>query len=195
MSYYSGQIEDHFFNPRNVGELEEADAVGDVCSLTCGAIVRLSLRIEPSSQMINEAKFKAIGCRALIASASRLTEVVKGMIIGEAARLTESEIAEMIGGAPPEKRPCVALCQEALHAAAVHYRKVTLEEWTGEEALICTCFGVSEKSIERMIRTRSLQTIEQVTKACNAGGGCRSCHPLIEDLLEDYWRTVGARMV
>jgi NifU-like protein len=113
------------------------------------------------------------------------------MVVGEAARLSESEIAEKFGGVPQDRLHCVALCCEALHEAAVQYRQTTLEEWTGEEALICTCFGVSEKSIERVIHTGSLHTTEQVTRACNAGGGCGSCHPLIEDILEDYWRTGG----
>jgi NifU-like protein len=124
-----------------------------------------------------------------------LTEIIKGMVIGEAARLSEKEIAEDFGGCvvPQNRKHCVALCREALHEAAVHYRRTTLEEWAGEEALICTCFGVSERSIERVIHTRSLRTIEQVTGACNAGGGCGSCHPLIEDILEDYWRTESAK--
>ena len=74
----------------------------------------------------------------------------------------------------------------------MHYRQTTLEEWAGEEVLICTCFGVSEKTIERVIQTCSLHTVKEVTRACNAGGGCGSCHPLIEDILEGYWRSDGS---
>ena len=193
MPYYPARINDHFFNPRNVGVLESEDAYGDTGSLICGAVLRLSLKIDATSQRITEAKFKAVGCGFLIATASLLTEMLTGMVVGEAAHLSESEIAEKFGAevVPPDRLHCVALCREALHEAAAHYRHTTLEEWTGEEALICTCFGVSERSIERVIRTRSLRTIEQVTGACNAGGGCGSCHPLIEDILEDYWRTGG----
>jgi NifU-like protein len=194
MPYYPDRINDHFFDPRNVGKVESEDAFGDTGSLICGAVVRLSLKIDAASHRIAEAKFKAAGCGFLIASASLLTEVIKGMVVGEAARLSEQEIAEKFGAGvvvPKDRAQCVALCCEALHEAAVHYRRTTLAEWTGEEALICTCFGVSERSIERVIHTRSLQTIEQVTRACNAGGGCGSCHPLIEDILEDYWRTGG----
>jgi NifU-like protein len=117
------------------------------------------------------------------------------MVVGEAAHISESEIVEKFGAGaavvPHDRLHCVALCCEALHEAAVHYRHTTLEEWTGEEALICTCFGVSERSIERVIAARSLHTVEQVTRACNAGGGCGSCHPLIEDMLDDYRRTGG----
>jgi NifU-like protein len=189
MSYYPNTINDHFSNPRNVGEVDGEDAYGDTGSLVCGAVVRLSLKIDAASHRITEAKFKAVGCGFLIAAASLLTGIIKGMVLGEAAHLNESELVEKFEGVPPDKLHCVALCCEALHEAAVHYRRTTLEEWVGEEALICTCFGVSEKTIERVIHARSLHTIEQVTRACNAGGGCGSCHPLIEDILEDYWRS------
>ncbi len=145
MSYYPGLIRDHFFNPRNVGEVEGEDACGDTGSLICGAVLRLSLRIDAASHRITDAKFKATGCGFLIASASLLTEIIKGLVIGEAARLSEKEVAEKFGAGvvPQSRKHCIALCCEALHEAAVHYRRTTLEEWTGEEALICTCFGVS----------------------------------------------------
>ena len=189
MPYYAASVKDHFLNPHNVGEVEDAGAIGDMGSLTCGAVLRLTLKVDPASQEITDARFKALGCQVLVASASVVTEMIKGRLIGEAARLSEDEIVARLGGeVPPEKAHCIALCQEALHAAAVDYRRTTLEEWTGEEALICTCFGVSEETIEREIHTRSLRNVAEVTGACNAGGGCRSCHPLIEDILEDYWR-------
>jgi NifU-like protein len=190
MFYYPDIINEHFSNPRNVGEVSGEDAYGDTGSLVCGAVVRLSLKIDAASRRITEAKFKAVGCGFLIASASLLTEIIKGMVLGEAAHLSASALAEKLCEIPPDKLHCVELCCEALREAAVHYRRTTLEEWIGEEALICTCFGVSEKMIERVIHTGSLHTIEQVTGACNAGGGCTSCHPLIEDILEDYWRSV-----
>jgi NifU-like protein len=195
MSYYPDRIRDHFFNPRNVGVVEGETSSGDVGSLVCGAALRLSLGIDANTQRISEAKFKATGCGFLIASASVLTGMLKGMVLGEAARLTANEVLEELDGCVPQhKAHCVLLCLEAIQAAAVHYRETTLEEWTGEEALICTCFGVSEKSIERLVRTRLLRTVEQVTSACNAGGGCGSCRPLIEDILEDYLRTDGRRI-
>jgi NifU-like protein len=196
MSYYPGPISEHFFNPRNVGEVESEDACGDVGSLVCGAVVRLSLKIDAATHRITGAKFKAAGCGFLVAAASVLTEHIEGMVVGEAARLMTEEIVEKLQGVPQDRTHCVSLCLEALHAAAVDYRRATLEEWTGEEALICTCFGVSEKSIERAIQTRSLSTVEQVTSSCNAGGGCGSCLPLIEDILEDYLRgDVGADLI
>ncbi|MBD0326370.1 MAG: iron-sulfur cluster assembly scaffold protein [Pyrinomonadaceae bacterium] len=194
MPYYKGSVREHFLRPRNVGEVERTAAVGDAGSFICGAALRLTLEIDAEARAITDAKFKAAGCGYLIAAASVLTETIKGIAISEAATLAESSsfenrIIEYLADVPPDKLQCVALCREALLSALANYHNATREEWTGEEALICTCFGVSEKSIEQAIRTNGLRTIEQVTRACNAGGGCHSCHPLIEDILEDYWRT------
>jgi NifU-like protein len=194
MSYYPIRINEHFLNPRNVGEAQDADAIGEAGSLACGSILRLSLKIDAGLQRITDAKFKAIGCGFLIAHASVLTETIKDLAISKAATLPETAITDWFDDSPPPDRAhCVALCQEALLAALANYHNVTREEWAGDEALICTCFGVSEKTIERSIQTRALQTVEQVTRACHAGGGCQSCHPLIVDILEDYWRTVEAQ--
>ncbi|HEX8492315.1 MAG TPA: iron-sulfur cluster assembly scaffold protein [Pyrinomonadaceae bacterium] len=197
MSYYPGRVREYFLHPCNVGEVAEAAAVGDTGSLRCGAALRLSLQIDACSREISDAKFKAAGCGYLIAAASILTDAIKGMSLSEASALIENSdledtIDECLADIPTERAHCLALCTEALTAALDNYHRTAREEWTGEEALICTCFGVSEKSIERAIRTRSLRTIKEVTRACNAGGGCHSCHPLIEDILEDYWRTEGA---
>lgn len=194
MPFYSDQIREHFLCPRNAGDLEGADAVGDVGSLVCGAALRFTLKIDAATYEITRARFKATGCGVLIAAASVLTETLSGLAIGEAARLSPDDLTEKLNGVPPGKTHCLALCCEALHAAAVAFRAATLEEWTGEEALICTCFGVSETRIEREIMARVLNTIPEVTSACNAGGGCGSCHPLIEDMLDDCWRTREARI-
>lgn len=198
MSYYPAHVSEHFLRPRNVGEVRETAAVGDTGSLLCGAALRLSLQIDADSRKIADAKFKAAGCGFLIAAASLLTETINGADIYEAVSLSENsalanDVIERLGDVPPERAHCVALCLEALRLALDNYHSATREEWHGEEALICTCFGVSEKSIERAIHTSSLRTVREVTRACNAGGGCHSCHPLIEDILEDYWRSEGMR--
>lgn len=192
MSYYAGQVRQLFLHPRNVGEVHEADAIGDTGSLVCGAALRLTLKVDARSHHITEAKFKAAGCGYLIAAASVTTEFLSGITVEEATSLTamlEDVIAEHLCDFPSEKQHCAALCRDALGAAMTGYRTSLQTEWTGDEALICTCFGVSEKTIEQHIQTDALHTIDQVTAACNAGGGCGSCHPLIEDILDDYWRT------
>jgi NifU-like protein len=192
MSYYPSRIDEHFCRPHNIGEIEDASAVGEAGSLTCGALLKLSLKIDSLSHVISAAKFKVTGCGVLIAGASVLTEMLTGRALGEVAAMfhnLENTIAVYFNEIPANKIHCVRLCREALDATIMNYRAAALEEWTGEEALICTCFGVSEKTIESAIQTEQLQTITQITRACNAGGGCGSCHPLIEDMLDTYWHT------
>jgi NifU-like protein len=188
MPYYPDRINEHFLRPRNAGEVSSPDAVGEAGSLACGAILRLSLKIDAGEQVITDAKFRAVGCGVLIASASVWTETIKELMIGRAATLSKSAITEWFEDLPAEKQHCAALCLEALRAALANYHNAALEEWAGEEALICTCFGISEKRIEEVIATRRLRTREEVTKACYAGAGCGSCRPLIEDILDDHWR-------
>jgi len=194
MSFYPSRIQQHFDAPRNMGDLVDADAVGEVASLCCGAVMRLSIKIDATTVTISDARFKTLGCGYLIACASVLTETVKELPLSRAALLNEAAITDWFGGLPKEKSHCAVLAREALHAALADYHNARQEEWTGDEALICTCFGVSEKSIESAINKSALRTISQVTKACNAGGGCRSCHPLIEDILDDYWRTTSPKV-
>ncbi len=192
MSYYPESINEFFLRPRNAGDVHEADAVGDTGSLTCGAALRLTMRVDALSHQIMEAKFKAAGCGYLIAAASVLTEVIADITIEEASSLTsqlEEIIAERLGQFPNGKQHCASLCRDALGAAITGYRTLPQTEWIGDEALICTCFAVPEKTIEQVIQVSALHTVEQVTGACNAGGGCGSCQPLIEDIIDDYWRT------
>lgn len=158
-------------------------------SFICGAILRLTLRFDSSSHVIKEAKFKASGCGFLIASASLLTEAIKGMNLTDAGKfcnqpdLIERTFIERFGEVSKERIHCLSLCRDALKAALNDYRSHRLEEWSGEEALICTCFGISEKRIEAVIETENLLTVEEVTQQCNAGAGCGSCQPLIEEIL------------
>lgn len=195
MSYYPARINEHFLNPRNVGEVLDADAVGEAASLTCGAVLHLTLKIDAASQTITDAKFKAIGCGFLIASASVLTETVKDLSIARAATLPPGAVTNWFDELPLDRAHCAELARDALLAALANYHRATREEWTGDEALICTCFGISEKTIEREIQGSSLRTVQDVTRACNAGGGCGSCRPLIEDILEDYWRERLAQLI
>jgi len=121
----------------------------------------------------------------LVASASFLTEGIIGEKTGEVAslaRASEMPFFDLLELTEPERR-CARLSTEALLFALMQYSDSARDEWEGEEALICTCFCVSERQIEAEILRGDLQTVAEVTKSCNAGGGCRSCWPLIEDML------------
>ena len=173
-----------FFNPRNVGEAAEPSFTGRAASFECGATVRLSLSLDPS-QHIEEAKFKVAGCSTLVASLSILTDQVKGKTTAEAAALGHQadSLRELVGCVEAARNHCPALACEALIAAIREYSDAARNEWAGDEALICTCFGVSEQTIERVIQANGLRTTDEVTKACNAGAGCGSCYQLIEEIL------------
>jgi NifU-like protein len=174
---FSVQVTDHFFNPRNVGDADEPRFVGRSASLICGAHVRFSIQVD-EAHAISQARFRAAGCSNLVAAASLLTERVTGLTTAEAAALVQEPGA--LEGVEPR---CAALACEALLDAVRDFSNAARDDWAGDEALICTCFFVSERTIEREIQTRGLTTVAEVTKACNAGAGCGSCHQLIEEIL------------
>jgi NifU-like protein len=174
---------EHFLNPRNVGEAGEPSFTGRTASLRCGAHVRFSVQVD-EEQRIAHAKFRAAGCDVLVASASVLTERVTGMTTAEAASdgQNPSALIERLG-VEPANAQCVELACTALLDAIREYSNAARDDWAGDEALICTCFFVSERTIEREIQSRGLKTVAEVTAVCNAGGGCGSCHQLIEEIL------------
>ena len=175
------QLCDHFFNPRNVGDADEPSFNGRAASLSCGAHVRFSIQVD-EAHCISQARFRAAGCSVLVASASLLTEQITGMTTAEAAAVGHdpAALSEQLG---TESKKCVALACDALLDAIREYSNAARHDWAGDEALICTCFFVSERTIEHEIQTRGLTTVAEVTQACNAGGGCGSCHQLIQEIL------------
>ena len=118
---YSAKVMDHFANPRNVGEIENPSAVGEVGNATCGDIMRIYLKIEDN--IIVDVKFKTFGCGAAIATSSKATELVKGLTLEEAEKITNKMVMESLGGLPPVKVHCSVLAEEALHAAIQDYRE------------------------------------------------------------------------
>lgn len=121
MEEYSQKVMDHFINPRNVGVIEDADAVGEVGNPRCGDIMRMYLKIK--DDVITDVKFQTFGCGAAVATSSMVTELVKGKTLDEALEITNKEVAEALGGLPPVKMHCSNLAEQAIKAAIGNYRK------------------------------------------------------------------------
>nr|WP_232199145.1 Fe-S cluster assembly scaffold protein NifU [Thermosinus carboxydivorans] len=116
---YTEKVMDHFTNPRNVGEIEDANGIGEVGNAKCGDIMRIYLKIE--NDIIKDVKFKTFGCGAAIATSSMVTEMVKGKTIDEALKISNQAVAEALGGLPPAKMHCSNLAADALHEAIKDY--------------------------------------------------------------------------
>jgi nitrogen fixation NifU-like protein len=120
---YSEKVMDHFMNPRNVGEIPDADGVGTVGNPVCGDIMKMYIKVKDN--VITDVKFKTFGCGAAIATSSIATEMIKGKTIEEALKLTNTAVAEALGGLPPVKMHCSLLAEEAVHSAIDDYLRKT----------------------------------------------------------------------
>ena len=180
---YTDKLKEHFFNPRNVGEIEDADGVGEVGSLACGDALKLTFKLDKNGR-IADAKFKTFGCASAIATSSVLTEMMKGKTLAEAAKITNRDIADYLGGLPEQKMHCSVMGREALEAAIENYKGGGRKKHELEGKIVCTCFGVTDKEIERVVRENNLTTVDQVTNYCKAGGGCGGCKGEIQKIIE-----------
>lgn len=177
---YTDKVKEHFLNPRNVGKIEDPDGVGEVGSLACGDALKLTFKLD-DQERIQEAKFQTFGCASAIASSSALTEMIKGKTLEEAGQITNQDIADYLGGLPKEKMHCSVMGRDALEKAIAHYRGQPEVPVEGE--VVCECFGITDKEIERAVRENGLKTVEDVTGYTKAGGGCESCHEKIEEII------------
>lgn len=183
---YTDNVMDHFYNPRNVGRVDDADGIGEVGSLACGDALTLTFKLDAAGK-IADVKFQTFGCASAVASSSVLTEMIKGMTLEQAAAVTNQDIVKRLGGLPDQKMHCSVMGQEALEAAIEDYyrRKGGKSPDKYKGVIVCTCFGVTDEEIRKVVKENSLTTVEQVTNFCKAGGGCGGCKGRIAELIDE----------
>ena len=202
---YTEKVMDHFLHPRNVGEIPDADAVGEVGNITCGDALKLFLKLDEAGETVADVKFQTFGCASAIASASALTELVKGRPLREVEGITNDDIAAYLGSLPEEKMHCSVMGMEALQAALAHLRgegdgTVTSGHHeqeddydpNGLDRVVCYCFSVTERHIRDLVVANHLTTVDQVTHYCKAGGGCGGCKKDIQAILDKLAGSVAA---
>ena len=188
---YSEKVMDHYRNPRNVGKIDDADAVGSAGSLACGDQLKIYLKIK--NGIVTDAKFQTFGCGSAVASSSILTEMIIGKPISEVRKITNKDIADQLEGLPPEKMHCSVMGYEALEDALQGYEDYQDLEYIRadedkKQKIVCTCFGITENVIWDAIKQNGLTTVEEVTNYTKAGGACGKCKGLIQDIIDTYYK-------
>lgn len=184
---YPKEINARVSRLRHARVLDGPNAVATAGNFSCGSFVRFAIAIE--SRVVAAASFSSNGCAFTLAAADELADYVTGKDLSDLHGLAEGELSKYIGSRlgefPIDRSDCAASCIEALRTAFANHRARQIEEFQGEKALICTCFGVSEDTVETLIAKNSLTTVDQVARECNAGSGCGSCRMLIHEMLDD----------
>ncbi len=192
---YTDKVMDHFMNPRNVGEIENPDGIGEVGNAACGDALKLTFKVD-ENERITDVKFKTFGCASAIASSSVLTEMVKGKTLDEAAKITNQDIAAELGSLPEEKMHCSVMGMEALQSAIANFRgepNPFEKDDDHEGRLVCRCFGITDVKIVKVARENNLHKAGEITNFCKAGGACGSCLGEIQKLLDDLWKLEGLK--
>ena len=192
---YTKEVMDHFMNPRNVGEVENPDGVGEVGNAACGDALKLTFKLDDEGK-IADVKFKTFGCASAIASSSALTEIIKGMSLEEAEKVTNQDIANILGGLPEAKMHCSVMGMEALQVAIAAYRgepNPFAADHEHEGKLVCKCFGITDVKILKVAKENRLRQASEVTNYCKAGGACGSCLGEIQRIIDDMWLLEGLK--
>lgn len=183
---YTDKVRDYYRNPKHVGEIPDANAVGEVGSLTCGDALKIYLKINADG-IIEDAKFQTFGCGSAVASAGALIDMIIGKPAEEVRKITNRDIADFLGGLPAQKMHCSVLGKEALDAAFANYygEEYVNEEHDHDDKIICSCFGVTESKIKQVVTENKITSVEGVTNYCKAGGACGRCKGDIQHIINE----------
>lgn len=182
MSDYPNWVKERLVGLRVAGRSTDPNACGRSASLACGSFTSIELLIDDQN-IIREARFRSNGCGYMIAAADQMLDHLEGSDISQAGAFDEDLRSELID-LPIERTQCVEVVSEAIRAAFADRRQHRLDEFNGEDALVCTCFGIGEGRIRQAIRSNSLETIDGIAAETNAGSGCGSCRMLLQEILD-----------
>ncbi len=192
---YTDTVKDHFMNPRNIWKKEEnwePQGVGEVGSLACGDQMRVGIQVKDGK--ISDIRWLTYGCASAIASTSMMSELVKGMTLEEAYKITPSMITDALGGLPEHKFHCSVLGDKALRAAIDDYlEKNGMDNPYRKNVakIICECKGVTDQMIEELVKTDQAKTLEDLQRLTGYGTGCGKCKSKVALQFEEYKHIYG----
>ena len=187
VSFYPKAIANAVSRALSAARVPDPVAEGVAGSLECGGFIRFFLNVEGEDQVVSM-QLSSNGCGYMIGAAETIAEILNGKSVRELHGLDPADISErvyqLLGDFPDGRQHCCQLAVDALASVFAAFRRKRIEEFGGEKALICTCFGISEDAIESLIRDKGMTDISKVSAACNAGSGCGSCRMLIQEMID-----------
>ena len=189
VTFYPSKVSDRLNATSNAGVASDANAEGTSASFVCGSFVSMSLHIDEEAGLIEEARFRTNGCGFMVSAADVLCGWLSRKTVVDLQGLHDAELMHVVRDDldttfPKDRIQCAGIVFEALRSAMATYREHRVEEFQGEKALICTCFGISEETIRAAISENQITDIDEVTEVCRAGSGCGSCRMLIGELID-----------
>ncbi|HUF05150.1 MAG TPA: iron-sulfur cluster assembly scaffold protein [Aridibacter sp.] len=183
--FYPEPVNELWRGVRHLGRPDEFDSAGTGVSFECGVRVRMFVAVD-SKGVLSSVRFVSNGCGWAVAAAETTSRTVEGRRLQDLHALDDlaSKIRSVLGPVPDPRGSCVTIALEALRGALAEYRRLKAAEWSGETVLICSCFGVSEETIESLAASGEAETVEEIGGLCGAGTGCGSCQMLIREILE-----------
>ena len=188
MPVYSAKVRDIILNARSFGRCADESASGVSANLECGSSMRFSLCVDPVSKKIENCTFTSNACGFAFAAGEIVARAIRGVRMTDLHGSSElkSIISSKLGETPANRAHCIEVAIQSLREALANYRLAVLEEFQGEKALICTCFGVSEDTVIKIIEVESEIDVDGIASLCNAGSGCGSCQLLIQHMIDNY---------
>ena len=180
---YTDKVKEYYTNPKNVGELENPDAIGEAGSLVCGDMLKIFLKIDENG-IITDAKFQTFGCGSAIASSSALTEMIIGKTVEDAEKITNQDIVDFLGGLPNEKIHCSVMGREALEDAIANYKGIEKKDET-ENHVICQCFNVTEQDLRNLVREKGVTDIYEAAQYSKVASACGKCREEASSIILD----------